>query len=168
MISHLDITMDSFWFVLDSAVVRINVVFINKKTPDAQHSKCVHEIELSSYFIHFFQAYLLIQRTGGPNAKSYPPREHCHRLVLTSVFFNNVFILHNNLTNLSVSNSYFCTDHLHLCWCWLSFQTCDHCCRLLLQAVHLVPCTLSNCDFVFILSLLPQLLDKKLHTFFLC
>lgn len=29
MISHLDITIDNFSFVLDSAVVRINMVFIN-------------------------------------------------------------------------------------------------------------------------------------------
>lgn len=31
MISHLDITTDNFSFVLDSALGRINIVFINKK-----------------------------------------------------------------------------------------------------------------------------------------
>lgn len=34
-------------------------------------------------------------------------------------------------------------------------------CRFLLQAVRPVPCTLSICDIIFMLSLLPQLLDKK-------
>lgn len=57
MVSHLDITTDNFWFVLDSAVVRINMVFINKKTPHPQHSKCVHETELSGYFIYFSQVF---------------------------------------------------------------------------------------------------------------
>lgn len=122
MISHLDITIDNFSFVLDSAVVGINMVFINKKNPPTkpnhtQHSKCVHETELSGYFINFSQAYFPTQTTGGPNAKSYPPWEHCLRLVLTSVFFNNVFILRSNLSSLSVSNSYYYTDHLRLCWC---------------------------------------------------
>jgi len=50
---------------LDSATVRVNVVLINKKNP--KHNKCVHEAELSGYFIYVSQANLLTQRTEGLN-----------------------------------------------------------------------------------------------------
>lgn len=72
-------------------------------------------------FLYASQAYLLTQGTGIPNAGSCPPREHYLKLALTSVFFNSVFILHNNffsslslhfIIHISVSNSYRYTDLL--------------------------------------------------------